>query len=95
MATKNSTHDPHPHAAADPAPAPTGPTPTPLANPPISHGGSYTILTPANAWHPTITLAMVQAYDPGVWDLTLCVVLPDGWTGPGAGPPAGTGIAHA
>lgn len=78
--------------AAEPTPEPTGPSPTPLALT-LSHGGSYTILNAP--WHPTITLAMVQLYDPGVFDLTQCVVLPDGWTGPGAGPPAGTGIPHA
>jgi hypothetical protein len=55
-----------------------------------SQGGSITILDAP--WHPTITLAMVQQYDPGITALNQCVVLPDSWTGPAPGPPAGTGI---
>jgi hypothetical protein len=56
-----------------------------------SQGGSVTIIDAA--WHPVISLATVQVYDPSVAALIFCVVLPSGWTGPGAGPPAGTGIA--
>ena len=56
-----------------------------------SQGGSITILD--NPWHPTITLAMVQLYDPSITALNQCVVLPDSWTGPPPGPPNGTGIA--
>ena len=56
-----------------------------------SQGGSVTILDAP--WHPVISLATVQVFDPSVAALIFCVVLPSGWTGPGAGPPAGTGIA--
>jgi hypothetical protein len=55
-----------------------------------SQGGSITILD--NPWHPTITLAMVQQYDPSITALNQCVVLPDSWTGPPPGPPNGTGL---
>jgi hypothetical protein len=55
-----------------------------------SQGGSITILD--NPWHPTITLAMVQQYDPSITALNQCVVLPDSWTGPPPGPPNGTSI---
>lgn len=61
--------------------------------PSISQGGSITILN--DPWHPTITLAMVQLYDPSVAALNYCVVLPDGWTGPPPGPPTGTGETGA
>jgi hypothetical protein len=56
-----------------------------------SQGGNITIIDAP--WHPTITLAMVQTFDPSVVALNYCVVLPDSWTGTGAGPPTGTGIA--
>jgi hypothetical protein len=55
-----------------------------------SQGGSITILDAP--WHPTITLAMVQQYDPSITALNQCVVLPDSWTGPPPGPPNGTSI---
>ena len=55
----------------------------------------------ATVWHPTITLAMVQQYDPSIQSLTGLIVQPDGWTSLLAdgvtfspGPPTGTGLAH-
>jgi hypothetical protein len=56
-----------------------------------SQGGSITIIDAP--WHAVISLASAQVYDPSIVALNYCVVLPDGWTGPGAGPPAGTGQA--
>ena len=56
-----------------------------------SQGGSITVIDAP--WHAVISLATVQVFDPSVVALNYCVVLPDGWTGPGAGPPAGTGQA--
>jgi hypothetical protein len=57
-----------------------------------SQGGNITVIDAP--WHPTITLAMVQTFDPSVAALNYCVILPDSWTGPSPpGPPAGTGQA--